>query len=125
MYVTDSPSRGIHAYDYDAEAGLVFNRRMFFQLGDDDEGVMDGCAIDTEGHLWAAVHQGSRILRISPAGQVVSQIALPCWKPTCPAFGGPNRDELFITSAGIEAGETPPAGSSNHEIGRASCRERV
>lgn len=114
MYVTDSTSRGIFAYDYDADAGRISNKRFFFKLSDADEGVMDGCAIDTEGNIWAAVHWGSRILKISPKGEALLQITLPAWKPSCPAFGGASMNELFITTAAIEEGETAPLESGQH-----------
>ncbi|KAF8540990.1 putative anterior fat body protein [Trichophaea hybrida] len=112
IYFTDSPTRGIFAYNYDADSGEISNKRVFFQLCD-KEGVPDGCTIDTEGHLWVAVHEGSRVIRISPQGEVVSQITLPAWKVTCPTFGGPDFNE-FITTAGVDAGEKTPNGSRDH-----------
>ena len=114
MYVTDSPTRGIWAYDYDAESGSISNKRMFFKLNEDDEGVLDGCTIDTDGNLWAAVHEGSRLLKISPEGKVIGQVKIPAWKATCPCFGGPDLDELFITTAGVGDGEKAPEGSGAH-----------
>ncbi|KAF8245205.1 SGL-domain-containing protein [Wilcoxina mikolae CBS 423.85] len=114
MYFTDSPTRGIFTYDYDADSGAISNKRVFFQLRNDEEGVPDGCTIDTEGHLWVAVHEGSRVIRISPQGEVVSQITLPAWKVTCPAFGGPDFNELFITTAEVDAGEKTPNGSRDN-----------
>jgi len=114
MYFTDSPSRGIYAYDYDSPTGTISNRRIFYQLDADEPGVLDGCTIDTEGNLWAAVHEGSRVVKLSPQGEVVGKVTLPAWKITCPAFGGKELDTLFVTTAGVDAGEETPEGSRDH-----------
>ncbi|KAI5803799.1 hypothetical protein EDC01DRAFT_611716 [Geopyxis carbonaria] len=115
MYFTDSPSKAIFAYDFDVEAGSVSNKRVFFQLGDDEGGVLDGCTIDQGGCLWVAHHEGSRVIQISPQGKVISQINIPAWKATCPAFGGLGFNELFITTAGVEDDdEGKPVGSTDN-----------
>lgn len=114
MYFTDSPSRGIYAYDYDSPTGALSNRRVFFQLAADEPGVLDGCTIDTDGNLWTAVHEGSRILKLSPQGEVLAHVTMPAWKITCPAFGGRDLDIIFVTTAGVDDGEETPEGSGHH-----------
>jgi len=119
MYFTDSPNVCVHAYDFDAETGAMTNQRVFFDIkkyyGDKYHGeVPDGCTIDSEDHLWIAIHEGSVVLRVSPEGKVVGQVKLPAWKITCPLFGGENLDELFITSAGLGSGDQGPPGSDFH-----------
>jgi sugar lactone lactonase YvrE len=37
-------------------------------------------------------------VRRTPDGTVDKEIQLPLTNPTCPAFGGKNRDQLFVTS---------------------------
>ncbi|RPA83488.1 regucalcin like protein [Ascobolus immersus RN42] len=120
MYFTDSPNVCVHAYDFDAATGAMTNQRVFFDIkayyGASYNGeVPDGCTIDSEDHLWIAIHEGSVVLRVSPEGKVVGQVKLPAWKITCPLFGGENLDELFITSAGLgDDGEKGPEGSDFH-----------
>lgn len=94
MYFTDSPTGKIFAFDFDAATGAIGNRRVHFDLGEPLE--PDGFAIDVEGCIWSAIYGGGKVLRISPAGQVIGQIDLPTRNPTCPTFVG---TELFITSA--------------------------
>lgn len=94
MYLTDSPTGKIFAFDFDAETGAISNRRVHFEL--DERLEPDGFAIDVEGCIWSAIYGGGKVLRISPAGRVVGQIDLPTRNPTCPCFVG---RELFITSA--------------------------
>jgi sugar lactone lactonase YvrE len=37
----------------------------------------DGCALDAEGHIWAANALGGPVSRIAPGGQIVDEVALP------------------------------------------------
>jgi sugar lactone lactonase YvrE len=113
MYFTDSPEKCVVAYDYDSETGAISNKRTFYKI-EDEGAVPDGCTIDSEGHLWIALHEGSRVIRVSPEGKLVGQVLLKAWKITCPVFGGPNLDQLFITTAGVGADEPKPEGSRDH-----------
>ncbi|KAJ5731345.1 uncharacterized protein N7483_005853 [Penicillium malachiteum] len=94
MYLTDSPTGKIFAFDFDAAAGAISNRRVHYDLGEPLE--PDGFAIDVEGCIWSAIYGGGKVIRISPAGKLIGQIDLPTRNPTCPTFVG---TELFITSA--------------------------
>lgn len=94
MYLTDSPTGQISAFDFDPETGSISNRRVHFDLGEPLE--PDGFAIDVEGCIWSCIYGGGRVVRISPEGKVIGQIDLPTRNPTCPCFVG---TELFITSA--------------------------
>jgi sugar lactone lactonase YvrE len=37
----------------------------------------DGCALDAEGHIWAADEVGARCVRLAPGGEIVEEIAAP------------------------------------------------
>jgi sugar lactone lactonase YvrE len=37
----------------------------------------DGCALDAEGHIWAADSVGARCCRVAPGGEIVDQIDAP------------------------------------------------
>ncbi|KAJ5225285.1 hypothetical protein N7468_006510 [Penicillium chermesinum] len=94
MYVTDSPTGKIFAFDYEPVTGSLGTRRVFFDLGEPLE--PDGFAIDVEGCIWSAIYGGGRVIRISATGALIGQIDLPTRNPTCPTFVG---EELWITSA--------------------------
>lgn len=113
MYFTDSPNAQIWAYDFELETGAIKNKRVFFDLkkyyGESYHGaVPDGLTIDSEDHIWTAIHEGGEVLRLSPEGKVVGKIVVPAWKLTCPVFGGPDLDEVFITSAGVRSEDEAP-----------------
>jgi L-arabinonolactonase len=115
LYFTDMPTRRIDAFDYDIETGQLSNRRPFATVGD-GRGLADGSVVDAEGYLWNAQWRGSKLVRYRPDGVVAREIPLPVSNPTCLAFGGPNLDTLFITSAWFsltaeERANEPLAGS--------------
>jgi sugar lactone lactonase YvrE len=37
----------------------------------------DGCALDAEGHVWAANALGGPVCRVAPGGQIVDEVAVP------------------------------------------------
>lgn len=106
MYFCDSPTKTIFQYDFDPATGAISNKRPYFTMPEDKRygpnAVPDGHCLDEEGYMWTALHGGSRVLRISPQGEVVAEIKVPTSQVTCPCFVG---DSLFITSAGGTSGE--------------------
>lgn len=98
MYYTDSPTRKIFAYDFDLGLGTIRNRRIFVEVPP-EEGVPDGLAVDADGYIWSAHWDGWKVVRYTPDGKIERVIDMPVQRPTSCAFGGPNLDELFITSA--------------------------
>ncbi|MFI8221466.1 SMP-30/gluconolactonase/LRE family protein [Streptomyces sp. NPDC085932] len=66
-------------------------------------GVPDGLAVDSEGCLWVALWDGWCVVRLSPEGDELTRIPLPCSRPTaCTLIGS----RLLITTATVtgEAG---------------------
>jgi L-arabinonolactonase len=96
MYFSDMPSRRIDVFRYDS--GELKDRRPFF-IFEKNGGLPDGSTVDSEGYVWNAVWGAGKIIRISPDGILDREILLPTSNPTCLAFGGPNLDMLFITTA--------------------------
>jgi sugar lactone lactonase YvrE len=101
MYYTDSLSRTIYAYDYDAATGNISNRRDLIVTPEDD-GLPDGLTIDGDGYIWSACWGGWKVTRYAPDGRIDREVRLPAAQITACVFGGPNLDELYITSAWTE-----------------------
>jgi sugar lactone lactonase YvrE len=100
MYHADTLRRIVWAWDSDPDRGEIANRRVFVELAP-DEGAPDGATVDAEGFVWLAHWDGSRLTRHDPSGRVERVVRLPVQHPTCPAFGGPDLDVLYVTSASI------------------------
>jgi L-arabinonolactonase len=104
MYFCDSPTGRIGQCNYDADSASVANIREFVQYHD-GEGLPDGSVVDGEGYLWNAVWGAGVVRRFDPEGALVAEIAVPSRNLTCPAFGGADLDQLFVTSSRQEMTE--------------------
>jgi sugar lactone lactonase YvrE len=95
FYHADSLRHLIYAYDYDLESGAATNRRPFFDSSAWGP-IPDGATVDTEGNLWTAICEGGVVLCLSPAGEVLREIAFPTRIPASVMFFGPQLDRLFV-----------------------------
>jgi len=98
LYYADSTARRIYAYEV-ASSGALSNRRVFVDVPL-TEGMPDGLTVDAQGFIWSAQWYGSQIVRYDPDGKVQQRIQIPATQVTCMAFGGPDWNELYITTAG-------------------------
>jgi sugar lactone lactonase YvrE len=98
MYFADTFTRTIFTYAFDIDSGTISNRRVFAQIAE-GAGGPDGSTVDAEGCLWNAVYGGWCLHRYTPDGRVDRVVDLPISQPTSCAFGGPNLDILYVTSA--------------------------
>ena len=102
MFYIDTLRKNVRAFDYDVETGDISNERVIITVPE-EIGMPDGMAIDSEGMLWVAHYGGSCVSRWNPnTAQLLLKIDLPVTQVTACAFGGPNLDILFITSAAQE-----------------------
>lgn len=97
MYHTDSISRRIMAYDFDADSAELRGGRLF---AEDPAGyVPDGLTVDSEGCVWGAKWDGGKVVRYAPDGRVDRELTLPVSRPTSCMFVGPDLRTLAVTSA--------------------------
>lgn len=101
FYLTDTIERRIYRYDYSAATGAIRNCRVLIQLEKND-GLSDGLTVDAEGFIWTARWFGGGLARYDPDGKLERLIPLPVAQPSSVMFGGPDLDELYVTSAGLE-----------------------
>ncbi len=97
FYFADTFQELIWAYDYDLENGHVSNRRVFATTAD-DQGLADGSTVDAEGFVWNAQLVSGDLIRYAPDGKVDRRIGMPVRNITSVMFGGPNLDEIYVTS---------------------------
>jgi sugar lactone lactonase YvrE len=90
LYVTDSDSRSVHAFDLD-RAGLASGDHIVL---DKIVGVPGGIRTDEKGNLWIAA---KTVSVFSPQGQLLGQLELP-EAPSNLAFGDPDLETLFVTA---------------------------
>ncbi|WP_417522867.1 SMP-30/gluconolactonase/LRE family protein [Marinovum sp.] len=76
---------------------------------DESTGKPDGLTVDAEGTLWVAICDRGRVLGMSPEGEVVAQIDLPCEIVTNCCFGGADLKTLYITTGTFSMTEAEKA----------------
>ncbi|CAH2095371.1 unnamed protein product [Euphydryas editha] len=102
MYYIDSPTQKIEAFDFDPVNGEISGRRTIIDISDYgyEDAIPDGMTIDSRGHLWVAVMFGGSVLHIDPDSRtIVYGYKLPVTRVTSLCWGGPNLDELFVTTS--------------------------
>ncbi len=99
FYYIDSPTRQVVAYDFNRETGALSNKRVPVHVPEEN-GIPDGMTIDADGNLWVAHWDGYSVGCYSPhSGELLEKVVLPCPRPTCCSFGGPDHSLLYITSS--------------------------
>jgi sugar lactone lactonase YvrE len=97
FYFADTFQQLMWAYDYDIDSGTVTNKREFATSAE-DQGFYDGSTVDAEGCVWNAMVIGGELIRYAPDGSVERRIGMPVKNITSVNFGGPNLDEIYVTS---------------------------
>ena len=98
-YLSDShPSvQKIWAFDFAAPAGELTNRRLFADMTN-LPGRPDGAAVDVHGCYWICGNDAGVVHCFSPQGELLRSLSVPVPKPSMCAFGGPQLDQLLVTS---------------------------
>jgi D-xylonolactonase len=55
--------------------------------------------VDAAGCLWVAFWGGHAVRRYSPDGELLADLPVPVSQPSCPALGGPDLADLYLTTA--------------------------
>ena len=97
MYFIDTLRYGVDAFDFDAAAGSVSNRRRLISI-DEQEGLADGLTVDSDGCIWVALCFGGSVRRYTPEGRLDATVRLPVTMATSCAFGGDGYRTLYITT---------------------------
>ena len=98
MYLSDSGSRRIDRFDFDAATGDLSGRRTIVLIAEPDV-APDGLTVDAAGDVWVALWGGAAVRCYSPEGSLLATVPVPVDRPTSCAFGGPDLATLFITTA--------------------------
>jgi sugar lactone lactonase YvrE len=107
MYHIDTPAAGIDAFSYDVAEGSISERRRIVELPDHRP---DGMTVDAEGGLWVAMFGSGRLHHYTPEGVLAEVVEVSTPQVTSCAFGGPELDELYITTARVDV-DDPDAGA--------------
>jgi sugar lactone lactonase YvrE len=119
FFYIDTPTYELVVFDFDVNSATLSHRRVLRHF-EPAMGAPDGMTIDAEDHLWVALWGGNKVQRVHPrTGQVDFEVLVPAVNVTSCAFGGPQLQDLYITTARIGASDAelaayPLAGSLFH-----------
>jgi sugar lactone lactonase YvrE len=97
IYFADSPERLIRIHRYDPARATLGERIGAIDcapLGS----IPDGATVDRDGNLWVALVLAQCVVCLSPKGELLRRVEVPVPFPSCPAFGGPGLETLFVTT---------------------------
>jgi sugar lactone lactonase YvrE len=100
LYLIDSPTRQVLAFPLTPSGDLLGEATACITIPKAWDALPDGMCIDAEGKLWIALFGGGAVTRWDPvSGLLLERLELPCRQVTSCCFGGPNLDQLFVTTA--------------------------
>lgn len=95
LYVSESVQGNVWAYDLSAE-GEISGKRLLAQFAD---GQPDDMAVDVAGDLYIAFQGRGTVVKVSPEGEVLEEVALAGMQPTAIALGGEDGRTCFVALA--------------------------
>ena len=110
LYLAESQTNKIWVYAVEA-AGKVGPRKLYADLpkhdsGDPLQSQPDGICLDAAGNLYVAHYGMQQVQVLAPGGKLIRRYDGGNVTTSNVAFGGPQRDQLFITGGiGKEASE--------------------
>lgn len=106
-YYTDTPTQIVWKQALDAQGWPLGDPIIHVDLRKTDLNP-DGALVDAKGNIWISMWGAARIVQFGPDGRERQRFDAPAKQPTCPAFGGPDFADLYLTSA-LENLESPNA----------------
>ncbi|KAG5418988.1 CGR1 [Candida metapsilosis] len=106
VYWTDSLNFTIFKFDYDHESNKLSNKTAFIETKhfypDYESPEPDGLVSALNGHIYTAVFSTSTILHVNEKGELLEKIQIPAKRCTCATIGGPDEDDLFVTTGHLK-----------------------
>lgn len=113
FYLVETQARDVSVFDVVSDRLEPENRRTLASFSESC-GYPDGLTVDADGCLWIAFWGGGRVLQVAPHdGRVLRTVEVPVPQPSSCAFGGPELDVLYVTTAreGLDPDLERPSGS--------------
>lgn len=96
---TDTAARKIMRVDLDPPTGApVGEARVWLDLTQTDL-APDGAVLDAQGNLWLACWGAGAVVVFDPHAREIARHHVAGVHTTCPAFGGADLSDLYVTSA--------------------------
>jgi sugar lactone lactonase YvrE len=98
MYLADSGTGEVAAFDFDPAGGALDHRRTLVHVTTPGA-APDGLTVDDNGDVWVALWNGGALACYTPDGSLRATVPVPVDRPTSCAFGGSDGATLFVTTS--------------------------
>jgi gluconolactonase len=95
LYVNESVQRNVWAFAVASDGGLL-NKRLIKQFSDHG---FDGMRCDVDGNLYITRHGKGTVIKMTPEGEILREVAVLGANPTNICFGGPDGCTAYVTEA--------------------------
>lgn len=95
LYVNESIQRNVWAFELQPD-GTLANKRLIKQFPDHG---FDGMRCDVDGHLYITRHGKGTVVKMTPQGEILQEVAVLGTSPTNLCFGGPDGRTVYVTEA--------------------------
>lgn len=102
-YFADTVTQKIMKQALDVDGWPVGPPDVFVDLAAENL-FPDGAVVDDLGHLWNAQWGAGRVAQYDRDGVFMSAVTCAAAHTTCPAFGGPELAQIFVTTATQDLG---------------------
>ena len=100
-YFADTATKKFYKIALDVETGTPISAPQLCVDFETTDHAIDGAIVDQSGHIYLGVWDGHAILKLSSDGKFIDGFNTGAARPTCPAFGGKNYQDIFVTTAAI------------------------
>ncbi|APG62036.1 hypothetical protein LPB140_03520 [Sphingorhabdus lutea] len=105
-YFVDSARQIMFFVMLNSDGWPVGEPKIFMDLSEENQ-TIDGAITDLDGNIWAAMWEDGEVAQFSPEGKRLSTLKTFAPRTTCPAFGGPDGTDLYVTTASVGLKKTP------------------
>lgn len=106
-YFADTLAGKVWSVEVSPTSGWPINEPSVFIDVESTNIKIDGAIVDAEGNYVAAIMGEGGLYVYNPEGNIIQTIATPTPFPTCPAFGGLEYNDVFVTTASYPVIDLP------------------
>lgn len=112
-YYADSAASTLYRMPLDPQTGWPSGKRTLFLDLREAQWIPDGAVLDAQGNIWSSLWDGARTQCFGPDGTARGALRAPVIRTTCPAFGGRDYTDLYVTTAAVGLASAPDAPVAN------------
>lgn len=105
-YFADTATKKFYKLALNPDTGIpTSSPELFIDFAKTGHAI-DGAIVDQNGHIFFGIWDGFAIVKYDSAGQFIEKYPTGATRPTCPAFGGKDFNNIYVTTAAINLHET-------------------